>query len=62
MAYIELADTELDSGITDNRVASFMKKYRDSEKIYDHWKDKYELKLRRRRYYTCRLHRALKAT
>ena len=42
MAYIELADTELDSGITDNRVASFMKKYRDSEKIYDHWKDKYE--------------------
>ena len=36
MAYIELADTELDSGITDNRVASFMKKYRDSEKIYDH--------------------------
>ena len=42
MAYIELANTELDSGITDNRVASFMKKYRDSEKIYDHWKDKYE--------------------
>jgi len=27
MAYIELADTELDSGITDNRVASFMNRY-----------------------------------
>ena len=42
MAYIELADTEIDTGATDNRVASFLKKYKDSEKKYDHWKDKYE--------------------
>ena len=29
-------------GGTDNRVASFLKKYKDSEYIFDNWKDKYE--------------------
>ena len=42
MAYIPIAETEVNATTTDNNVISFLRKYRDAEGIFDHWKDKYE--------------------
>ena len=42
MPYIPVAETQVESYTSDKRVASFLKKLKDSEGIFDHWKDKYE--------------------
>ena len=42
MAYVPIAQPPVENYDTDNRVASFIKKYKEAEQIHDHWKDKYE--------------------
>ena len=42
MPYIPVAETQVESYTSDKRVISFLKKLKDAEGIFDHWKDKYE--------------------
>ena len=42
MPYIPVAETQSESYTSDKRVASFLKKVKEAEGIFDHWKDKYE--------------------
>ena len=42
MAYVPIAQPPVENYDTDNRVTSFIKKYKEAEQIHDHWKDKYE--------------------
>ena len=41
MPYIPVAETQVESYTSDKRVISFLKKLKDAEGIFDHWKDKY---------------------
>ena len=42
MAYIPVAESSVETYTSDKRVTSFLKKLKDAEGIFDHWKDKYE--------------------